>query len=81
MKNVEQRPKKSNIKGDFQAFELALKLAKIFFLFSQVSTHCAKKDYFSFIKIVSFLYGKDVTGDFFPNFGTNFPNFSQCDPL
>lgn len=34
MKNVEQRPKKSNIKGDFQAFELALKLAKIF-LFSQ----------------------------------------------
>lgn len=41
MKNVEQRPKKSNIKGDFQAFELALKLAKIFFV---LSTHCAKRE-------------------------------------
>ena len=60
MKNVEQRPKKSNIKGDFQAFELALKLAKIFFLFSQhtvpkgsVIVHCPfgqnfARNYFAF---------------------------------
>ena len=40
MKNVEQRPKKSNIKGDFQAFELALKLAKIFFC--SLNTLCQK---------------------------------------
>ena len=39
MKNVEQRPKKSNIKGDFQAFELALKLAKIF---CSLNTLCQK---------------------------------------
>ena len=81
MKNVEQRPKKSNIKGDFQAFELALKLVKIFFVLSSLNTLCQKRLFFFYQNCLFPVWEKDVTGDFSPNFGTNFHNFSQCDPF